>query len=970
MGLETTPTTKDAVTDDFDPARDLPQHLQQYLTTTDKPDEIYQVHGQLRDRQLRLLTLRFFNQIQYGCENVLCDAPTCLSYRKRVASGPIRPHNEVTARALAATCVEYYASRGTNTSKTDPVEKRKSSVHGLCQNPPVIPWYTELQQHPVKRHDAADGELSASSLSSDKFDPASLSQYLFKHDARLRSLTQPSFVEVPTIDRAYILQLLPPSAVEWLQETVAREGFSISKRKKVFIEQSIFYVYSDPYRLLASVSSWYKIIPGLETLDHDYVPIKLPEIRKIRVACVPFFKSLDRGTMSRPAVNHLTEMLRNAYHPPPWVEGTSSLDGRWYLNNAQVAYLLLLTSSIICMVVSDDYHTGEIFDTEEAESWAEQDFMFKAAAGDETVLHLLATIADVVSHRLVMDAKWERHIRFAGKRKPGDHKGLMEELKALLRRSQVMPHAIRYSCNLLENMRCLIRARWNRKLIIQRRSTIGGALELWQMLYEYLILSDRKHDCGLLDTLVLSDVTNALNKVEDPAKWLLFEPDDERTHVLQYPFLLGTDTAWHCFRSINFQQMKKSFDYATMMYTLGKTQLISNPLAPWKVNNAAEVLAKVRPHMARYFVLTVGRESMLEDAIGQIWHREHQELTRPLKVRMGVEEGEEGLDHGGVQQEFFRLVLRQAFDEKHGLFDFDSKTRYSWFKPGALEPVYKYEALGTLMSLAVYNGVTVPVNLPLVFYRKVLGIKTMNYMRQIDDAWPDLARGFDQLLAWKEQDVGDAIGRTYEFSYEAFGRVVSIDMSKTSESWNTRVTPYNEADQAPLVTNANRVSFVKAYIYYLTEKSIEHQLNAFVKGLYTLVPQKVFTLFSPLQLKILVEGRPDTEIINVEDWERITAYEDYSRGDEVVVWFWDVLKESFTQPQLRNLLEFVTASDRLPISGWDGVKFVIQRHTQKEFLPGSSTCYGRLFLPEYESKQVLKEKLEMAIENSLGFGTV
>lgn len=37
-------------------------------------------------------------------------------------------------------------------------------------------------------------------------------------------------------------------------------------------------------------------------------------------------------------------------------------------------------------------------------------------------------------------------------------------------------------------------------------------------------------------------------------------------------------------------------------------------------------------------------------------------------------------------------------------------------------------------------------------------------------------------------------------------------------------------------------------------------------------------------------------------------------------------------------------------------------------LPTSSTCFGRLLLPEYSSRDKMEERLCLAIENSQGFG--
>ena len=70
--------------------------------------------------------------------------------------------------------------------------------------------------------------------------------------------------------------------------------------------------------------------------------------------------------------------------------------------------------------------------------------------------------------------------------------------------------------------------------------------------------------------------------------------------------------------------------------------------------------------MNNYLVLEIRRDKVLTDAMNQLWRRERRELLRPLKVRMGMEEGEEGVDHGGVQQEFFRVAIGEALNPDYG----------------------------------------------------------------------------------------------------------------------------------------------------------------------------------------------------------------------------------------------------------------------------------------------------------------
>ena len=82
--------------------------------------------------------------------------------------------------------------------------------------------------------------------------------------------------------------------------------------------------------------------------------------------------------------------------------------------------------------------------------------------------------------------------------------------------------------------------------------------------------------------------------------------------------------------------------------------------------DAGGLLPRLQKAVSHYLVLEVRRDNLLVDALNQLWRRERRELMRPLKVRMGMDEGEEGVDHGGVQQEFFRMAMSEAFSPEYG----------------------------------------------------------------------------------------------------------------------------------------------------------------------------------------------------------------------------------------------------------------------------------------------------------------
>ncbi len=80
----------------------------------------------------------------------------------------------------------------------------------------------------------------------------------------------------------------------------------------------------------------------------------------------------------------------------------------------------------------------------------------------------------------------------------------------------------------------------------------------------------------------------------------------------------------------------------------------------------------------------------------------------------------------------------------------------------------------------------------------------------------------------------------------------------------------------------------------------------------------------------------------------------------------------FTVIQKKQFLLFVSGNERAPIGGLKKFVLTIQSTEQDEqSLPSSRTCFNLLFLSRnYSSKEVVREKLIIAIEHSQGFGLI
>lgn len=222
---------------------------------------------------------------------------------------------------------------------------------------------------------------------------------------------------------------------------------------------------------------------------------------------------------------------------------------------------------------------------------------------------------------------------------------------------------------LVEWLRSLILSEWEGQAEVPKWGLVGGALELmshickvnyFPLLYRNTnpltarIPSPHGLDPEIFYTPFLSD---RLDLMEMPIEWLSSQRDRNTVHLLSYPFLFMPSTLVYYFRSINHAAMFKAYENSLIISTMiERVTLVEPPAA-----RGLLLYDKLKKATQSYLVLDIPREEVLTAALNQLWRRERRELTRPLKIRMGEDNGEIGMDSGGVQQEFFRIAMREAF---------------------------------------------------------------------------------------------------------------------------------------------------------------------------------------------------------------------------------------------------------------------------------------------------------------------
>ncbi|PVH94305.1 hypothetical protein DM02DRAFT_618720 [Periconia macrospinosa] len=508
----------------------------------------------------------------------------------------------------------------------------------------------------------------------------------------------------------------------------------------------------------------------------------------------------------------------------------------------------------------------------------------------------------------------------------------------------------------MEWLRTIIVKKYNGNGEVNKWGSVGAALIL---LKEFHLESDA---LNLRKNMFhIPYLNERMDTSQEPNKFLSWVEQPNTFHLLQLPFLFKNKYLVSYFRTINFARMFNQFQNS------GRTTHLETRFDFFfRENHWQRIRSLLHATLEDFLRLDITRKNPLQETLDQLWGQEKRMLLKPLKVQIGAREGEFGYDQGGVTYEFFRLVLSKAFQAENGMFVIDHHTSMIWFHPAPLEPKWKYHMLGVLFSLAIYNGITLPVTFPLAFYAHLLGSDHphMNVDKCstdfIRDGWPALAKSFEDLLSY-EGDVAETYMRDYAFSYEAYGQNFDIEMQGSRRG--------EPADaNTPLVTNESRSQFVKHYITWLTNTSVEPQLNAFREGFRTCLHPVSLHLFDPESLRCLVEGNP---VISVSLLRKHTRYENgYSATHATIRDFWAIV-ETFSQDNLKHLLEFVTANERVPITGYESMSFTIIRSgDDSELLPTSSTCFGKLMLPEYKGRAKMREKLRIALNYSKGFGAV
>ena len=171
------------------------------------------------------------------------------------------------------------------------------------------------------------------------------------------------------------------------------------------------------------------------------------------------------------------------------------------------------------------------------------------------------------------------------------------------------------------------------------------------------------------------------------------------------------------------------------------------------------------------------------------------------------------------------------------------------------------------------------------------------------------------------------------------------------------------------MTNENKLKYVYLVAHYRLNVKLQKQCSAFISGMREVIPVSWLRLFSENELQSVISGISNG--INIDELQKYTRYAGgYTALSPSVRRLWEVLR-SFTQKEREKFVRYVTSCERAPPLGFSQLHppFTIQWVEDTNKLPGASTCFNALKLPDYSNKDILRKKLLYVINiENLGFG--
>ncbi|XP_039074362.1 E3 ISG15--protein ligase HERC5 isoform X2 [Hyaena hyaena] len=344
------------------------------------------------------------------------------------------------------------------------------------------------------------------------------------------------------------------------------------------------------------------------------------------------------------------------------------------------------------------------------------------------------------------------------------------------------------------------------------------------------------------------------------------------------------------------------------------------------------------------FNLTVRRSHLIEDVLSHLYQFENEDLRKELMVSFS---GEIGLDSGGVKVEFFHCLFEEMTHPEYGMFMYPEEASYMWFPVRPKFEKKRYFFFGVLCGLSLFNFNVANIPFPLALFKKLLNQEPS--LEDLKELSPVLGKSLQTLL----DDEGDDFGEVFCIYFNVHWDKNDIDLIPNGS--------------CIIVDQTNKRDYVSKCVNYIFNISVKAVYEEFQRGFYKVCEKDIIEFFYPEELKDVIIGSTDYDW---ETFEKNAHYEEgYDNSHPTIVMFWKALHK-LTLEEKKKFLVFLTGTDRIQVKGLKNMKitFCCPENVNEKDPIRAQTCVSVLYLPKYSTMERVEEALQVAINNSRGFG--
>uniref|UniRef100_A0A8C1SP14 E3 ubiquitin-protein ligase UBR5 n=1 Tax=Cyprinus carpio TaxID=7962 RepID=A0A8C1SP14_CYPCA len=367
---------------------------------------------------------------------------------------------------------------------------------------------------------------------------------------------------------------------------------------------------------------------------------------------------------------------------------------------------------------------------------------------------------------------------------------------------------------------------------------------------------------------------------------------------------------------------------------------------------ASEDSLRARVEEAMELLITHGRENGADSILdlglldtpekAQQENRKRHGSTRSV-VDMELDDPDDGDDNAPL---FYQPGKRGFYSPRPGK---NTEARLNCFRN-----------IGRILGLCLLQNELCPITLTRHVIKVLLGRKVNWHDFAFFD--PVMYESLRQLIRHSQTEEAEAV-------FAAMDLAFAIDLCK--EEGSGQVELLAGGVNMP-VTPLNVYEYVRRYAEHRMLVVAEQPLHAMRKGLLDVLPKNALEDLTAEDFRLLVNGCGE---VNVQMLISFTSFNDESGENAEKLlqfkrWFWSIV-EKMSMTERQDLVYFWTSSPSLPASeeGFQPMPSITIRPPDDQHLPTANTCISRLYVPLYSSKQILKQKLLLAIKTK-NFGFV